>query len=58
MGTVVGQRGILEGQQGQFEDDSEILASAAGRMVMAFTEHTLNYVLPYIIEHIANPAEF
>lgn len=55
---VARQRGILEGQQGQFEDDSEILASAAGRMVMAFTEHTLNYVLPYIIEHIANPAEF
>lgn len=34
---------------------TEILASAPGRMVMAFTEHTLNYVLLCIIEHIAKP---
>lgn len=41
-----------------FEDDSEILASATGRMAVAFTEHTLNYVSLCIIEHIAKPAEF
>lgn len=38
-----------------FGDDSEILASAPGRMVMVFTKHTLNYVLPGSIEHIAKP---
>lgn len=34
------------------EDDSEILASARGRMVMAFAESTLNYVSWCIVEHI------
>lgn len=62
---MVGCRGIREGEQCSllkvcmswrgFEDDSEILASGPGRMVMAFTEHTLNYELPCIIEHIAKP---
>lgn len=34
---------------------TEILASATGRMVMAFTEHMVNYVLLCIVEHIAKP---
>lgn len=40
---------------GESEDDSEILISAPGTAVIAFTEHILNYVLLCVVEHIAEP---
>lgn len=33
----------------------EILISAPGKALIAFTEHILNYVLLCVVEHIAEP---
>lgn len=56
--------GILEGEQmglaeegcmaakRGFEDEPYVLASATGKMMMAFTEYRLNYVLLCMMERI------